>query len=98
MFIQASEGGEGAKIQLKLMTTNKNLPRGLRNRNPLNIRKGKRKGIESYALTLEKKGRYTAKTKQRIDLLKAPGLPQSQADKIRQQLHDFEAENENAIS
>lgn len=63
-----------------------------------NIRKGKRKGIESYALTLEKKGRYTAKTKQRIDLLKAPGLPQSQADKIRQQLHDFEAENENAIS
>ena len=58
------------------------------------IRKGKRKVIETYTLTLEKKGRYTAKTKQRIDLLKALGLPQDQINKIRQQLHDFEAENE----
>ena len=58
------------------------------------IRKGKRKVVESYTLTLEKKGRYTAKTIQRIDLLKALRLPQDQADTIRQQLYDFEAENE----
>ena len=58
------------------------------------IRKGKRKVIESYTLTLEKKGRYTAKTKQRIDLLKALALPPAQIGEIRQLLHDFEAENE----
>lgn len=58
------------------------------------VRKSKKKVLARYSLCLEKKGRYTAKTIHRIDLLKANGLATAEIDEARQRLYDFEEENE----